>query len=96
MAYISITILQEISSDRFLLECRRCNGSGRYIHNSIYECDTCKGRGTLLVEINGNLPFVPCNRCDGKGRNINNTIYVCDSCQGSGAQPASGSMTVLT
>ncbi len=96
MAHITITILEEISSNRFLLECRRCNGTGRYINNSRYECDTCKGRGTLLVEINGNLPFVQCGRCNGKGRYINNSRYVCDSCQGSGAQPASGTMTILT
>ena len=95
MTQVTITIIEEIGDSRYLLKCARCNGTGRYIHNTTYACDTCNGRGTVVVETNGMLPFVKCGRCNGEGRYIHNTSYACDSCHGVGAQPATGTMRLI-
>jgi DnaJ-class molecular chaperone len=89
-------IIQELGGSRYLLQCARCNGTGRYIHDTIYACETCNGRGAVLVEVvAGSLPFVKCARCNGTGRYIHNTSSASDSCQGVGAQPAAGQMRVI-
>ncbi len=96
MSSAVVVIIEELGGSMYMLKCATCNGTGRYIHDSSYACNTCNGRGVVLVEVvNGSLPFVKCARCNGTGRYIHDSSYACNSCQGVGAQPAAGQMRVL-
>jgi DnaJ-class molecular chaperone len=96
MGSVTVVVIEELGDSRYILRCARCNGTGRYIHDTSYECRTCGGRGVVMVEIvGGGPPFVKCARCNGTGRYIHDTSYECKSCHGVGAQPVCGDMKIL-
>ena len=74
MASMTVTIIETLSDNRFVLNCARCGCTGRgYYSNgehSTEPCKVCGGRGALLVKLNSGseLPFVRCARCEGTGR----------------------------
>ena len=88
---ITITIVQNLGSNKYMLRCARCNGTG--VYKAPHECSNCNGRGVLLVQVNGEIPFVACARCGGTG--VYKAPYECSTCDGTGAQPIRGSMKVL-
>lgn len=103
MGIVKITIIEEISSNRFIMKCARCDGTGKGYYStgkrSNDPCRVCNGKGMVLVEIDGSLPFVPCARCDGTGRGYYSTgkrsTDPCYLCKGIGAQPISGEMQII-
>jgi len=106
-----IRIIKEIDSNKFILKCARCKGTGlglwssghRRGEHSTEPCKVCTGKGVLLIKIKGQLPFVRCARCDGSGRGLFSTGHrrgerstePCKACNGAGAQPISGIMSVV-
>jgi len=104
---VTVTIVEEISSNRFILKCARCEGTGKdyqYSNKAVHStapCSVCNGKGLLLVVINGEIPFVKCARCDGTGRGYlysnsdERSTAPCESCKGIGAQPISGSLQII-
>lgn len=103
MKSVTITVIEEISSTRFILRCARCEGTGRgytsFGDRSTNACEVCYGKGLVLVEINGSTPFVQCARCEGTGRGYtffgDRSTKSCESCGGVGAQPITGSFTII-
>ena len=103
MKSVTITVIEEISTNRFILRCARCEGTGRgydgYGNRSTEPCKVCDGKGVVLVEIDGHMPFVKCARCEGTGRGYdsygNRSTEPCKACQGVGAQPISGTMQII-
>ncbi|MCF6269499.1 MAG: hypothetical protein L3J41_07305 [Melioribacteraceae bacterium] len=103
MKTIAITIVEKINSEKFMLNCARCDRTGRgYNHHgnrSTEPCKVCNGRGVILVEIDGEIPFVNCARCEGTGRGYNHhgnrSKEPCWVCKGVGAQPITGDMIIL-
>jgi|GEM_PF-1823039 len=106
MASMTVTIIETLSDNRFVLYCARCGSTGRgYYSNgqqSTEPCKVCDGRGVLLVKLNSNseLSFVRCARCEGTGRgyysNAEHSTEPCKACGGAGAQPIRGTITILT
>jgi DnaJ-class molecular chaperone len=103
MTTVKVTIIEEVSSNKFIMKCQRCEGSGcgynEYSKRSTVACKVCNGRGVVLVEVEGNLPFVKCQRCDGTGRGYTDygkrSTEPCTYCLGIGAQPVSGTMKII-
>lgn len=105
MASVTITVIEEISADRFVLKCSCCNGSGsmaKYHDNRgpYVPCTVCNGKGVVLVEIGGSTPFVKCQLCNGTGEQSkycdNREPYIiCTRCKGVGAQPIAGTMRLI-
>lgn len=91
----TVTILEVVSDNRFILKCSLCGGSGNKPgYRSYVACEICTGKGVVLVE--GEPPFVPCRLCSGSGNKPGYKSYVpCDACQGVGAQPIQGRMKLL-
>ena len=105
MPSMSITVIEKISTNQFILKCACCNGTGRMARDhddrSPYvPCTVCNGRGVVLVEIEGSLPFVKCQLCNGSGEQSrdcdNRSPYIiCTRCKGVGAQPIAGIMKII-
>ena len=105
MGRIEVTIIQEISTDRFILKCACCGGTGKMSRDhdgrSPYEiCSVCGGKGAVMVELDGQLPFVICQCCQGSGemsRDLDgrSPYVVCEACDGVGAQPITGTMRLM-
>lgn len=108
---ITVTIIETIDSNKYVLKCRKCDGSGKGYDGSRLSskrvCNVCNGRGVVVVLLNENAstPFVECKVCNGTGRiktsrpkhiiDLEYTMNTCSYCHGTGAQPICGSMKVL-
>ena len=95
MGQVTITIIEQVDSNRVIVKCSLCRGSGRKPgYSSHVACEICGGKGVVLVQCTP--PLVKCALCVGSGRKPGYSSHVpCDQCQGIGAQPLTGSMKVL-
>jgi len=94
----TITIIEKVSATEVIVNCARCNGSGRKYPSSSdsSSCWICNGRGKLLLQIE-RLPLVECARCDGSGRKYpsSSDSSECQACGGAGCQPIAGPMRIV-
>ena len=95
MPQMTITILQQIESNKVIVACALCGGSGnKPRHSADTACEVCGGKGVALVECTP--PLVSCALCAGSGQRPGYSAYVaCTQCHGVGAQPLTGHMRVL-
>lgn len=49
MGSVTVVVIEELGDSRYILRCARCNGTGRYIHDTSYECKSCHGVGAQPV-----------------------------------------------
>jgi hypothetical protein len=105
MSQVFVTVVEEISSDRFIIKCACCKGSGVMSRDHdqrspFIPCTVCNGRGLVLVTISGTLPFVQCSLCKGTGEQSRDCdgrspYIICTRCQGVGAQPLTGTLKLI-
>ena len=95
---VQVTIIEQISSTEVIVQCARCNGSGRVWprDSNSKPCWVCTGKGKLLLEIT-RLPLVECARCKGSGRLWpgDSNSKECQACGGAGCQPIAGGMRIV-
>jgi DnaJ-class molecular chaperone len=105
MGEIRVTIIEELSESRYILECSTCGGSGEMSRDHdnrgpYVTCSVCGGKGKVMVKLSGSTPFVECALCDGSGEMSRDhdgrgPYVICEGCQGVGAQPMAGEMEIL-
>ena len=95
MGRVTITIIEHVESNKVIIGCSLCNGSGRKPgYSSHVPCSVCSGKGVLLVKCSP--PLVQCALCEGSGNKPGYSSHVpCSQCHGAGAQPLTGRMEIL-
>jgi len=95
MSKTIITIIQEIDSNKVIVECALCRGSGqRPGYTSDTPCTVCNGKGVVLVKCTP--PLVKCSLCNGSGHRPGYTSDTpCKACGGIGGQPLTGEFEIL-
>lgn len=63
--------------------CKDCNATGAKGGTALKKCDTCGGRGQVMMSSGFFRMQQTCSDCQGQGQKI---IEVCPTCQGKGAQ----------
>ena len=93
-----IFIIEKISSTEVIINCARCNGTGRIWPGDADSnpCWICSGKGKLLISVEI-FPLIECARCNGSGRKWSNDSdsQECSSCRGAGCQPIAGGWNII-
>uniref|UniRef100_A0A7S2ZH44 Chaperone DnaJ n=1 Tax=Rhodosorus marinus TaxID=101924 RepID=A0A7S2ZH44_9RHOD len=75
-----------------LVECSRCDGSGKTGDTSITNCRNCRGTGMETMARGFFIQQSTCSRCGGSGRIVKNP---CGTCDGNGQVRGKRSVTVV-
>lgn len=101
---LTISIIETISPDRFLIQCGNCSGSGRMARDldgkaPFRVCTVCEGKGTVIL-VADDKTLLQCGLCNGSGSHSRDLdgkppMRLCTVCAGVGAVPATGKARIL-